>query len=299
MTRPEKPVFKIMLRNLLFLFVSLHWHSNLLFANNESVHFSEKVNLAMRRTAHYLLIANGDSSTTIPPVEQIDANTFSVKIGQVLDYEKLPALLQTSLQMQHITTGYNVAVFNCENGKLELGYNFLDLDQKGGVPCGGRQNAKECYLVKVTFDVQKPETAGSGQNWFMLSLGGALAGLGLIAWNKTRAKKVSEMITEKPTFPKLEFGGSYLDIQNQTLVFGTHVQQLTYRETKLLSLFARHTNQVLERDVILKSVWEDEGVTVGRSVDVFVSRLRKMLANDPHLKIAAVHGVGYKMEVRS
>ncbi len=88
-----------------------------------------------------------------------------------------------------------------------------------------------------------------------------------------------------------------MDIANQLLYVGNTKQNLTYREAKLLQLFIKHQNQILERDFILKSVWEDEGITVGRSIDVFVSRLRKLLQEDSSLKIAAVHGVGYRLEV--
>ena len=65
---------------------------------------------------------------------------------------------------------------------------------------------------------------------------------------------------------------------------------------KLLAFFARHPDQVLQRDEILQQVWADEGVLVGRSLDMFVSRLRKKLAGDPTVSIVAVHGVGYRLE---
>ena len=84
---------------------------------------------------------------------------------------------------------------------------------------------------------------------------------------------------------------------NLVLVSEHKTFNLTYREAKLLHLFTNNKNKVLERDFILKSVWEDEGIIVGRSVDVFVSRLRKMLAEDLQVKISAVHGVGYRLEV--
>ena len=95
----------------------------------------------------------------------------------------------------------------------------------------------------------------------------------------------------------IRFGQSSLDITNQILLCGAHKHNLTYREAKLLRVLASHPNQVLERDRILKLVWQDEGITVGRSVDVFISRLRKLLSYDPTLKIAAVHGVGYRMDI--
>jgi len=77
---------------------------------------------------------------------------------------------------------------------------------------------------------------------------------------------------------------------------GGHRQTLTFRETKLLKLFASHCGQLLERDFIIQQVWADEGVLVGRSVDVFVSRLRKKISNDPSVGLSVVHGVGYRLE---
>ena len=72
--------------------------------------------------------------------------------------------------------------------------------------------------------------------------------------------------------------------------------QLTYREAKLLHLFVKNQNQLLERSFILENVWADEGIQVGRSIDMFVSRLRKFLRADPTLRLVAVHGVGYRLE---
>ncbi|MBK8042565.1 MAG: response regulator transcription factor [Haliscomenobacter sp.] len=92
------------------------------------------------------------------------------------------------------------------------------------------------------------------------------------------------------------FGQSRLDVAGQVLECGGLRQDLTFREAKLLRLFVTHSGQLLEREFILTQVWADEGVLVGRSVDVFVSRLRKKLSADPSVSIVAVHGVGYRLE---
>ncbi|PZR31896.1 MAG: DNA-binding response regulator [Azospira oryzae] len=86
---------------------------------------------------------------------------------------------------------------------------------------------------------------------------------------------------------------SSLDIHNLTLNANGAITRLTYKESKLLELFFRHINKVVEREVFLKTVWEDDGFFVARSMDVFVSRLRKYLASDQHLKIENIRGVGY------
>jgi hypothetical protein len=268
-------------------------------ANNESIQFAEKVNLALRRTAHHLLTANGDSVSVIPAVQQLDANTFSIRIDHLFDYDKLPQLLQQSLDMQKIRRTYNVTILNCETGQLQLGYNFADLNQKGGVACAGRKQKPGCYNIKVIFE-PSAQLASQSFSWWMLPFGSVMAVLGFIVWRRTRKEVVRD--DEIPAVAeivdqKLHFGDSGLDVSNLLLISAGNRYSLTYREAKLLNLFVTNLNQILERDFILKSVWEDEGITVGRSPDVFVSRLRKMLAGDVHVKIAAVHGVGYRMEV--
>lgn len=286
----------------LVLFIGLCFSGNGVFANNEQFRFAEKANLALRRTAHLLLLKNGDSLSTIPPVKQTDPNTFSIRMEHLFDYEELPALLKQSLEMQNVSRGYNVMVLNCADGEVQLGYNFLELNQKDGVACGGRRLEKGCYQLKVSFIPENNETKTASGNWWLLPFGSALAGLGFMVWNKTRHKKDLRPISPAANITidtRTRLGASLFDISNQTLISGDASHQLTFREAKLLALFAKNQNQVLDRDFILKSVWEDEGVIVGRSVDVFVSRLRKMLANDLTIKITAVHGVGYKMEVFS
>lgn len=82
-------------------------------ANSDAVRFSENVNLSLRRTVDLLLRANGDSLSQIPPVKQVDANTFSVQMEHMFDYDKLPETLQRSFDSYHIDRPYSVAVLNC------------------------------------------------------------------------------------------------------------------------------------------------------------------------------------------
>jgi two-component system, OmpR family, response regulator len=95
----------------------------------------------------------------------------------------------------------------------------------------------------------------------------------------------------------IKFGNSVLNTTNQTLNTEGVETQLTFRELKLLQLFYQHKNKLLEKDFILKSVWGDDVIIVGRSVDVFVSRLRKLLKDNPSVKIMNVHSVGYRFDL--
>jgi two-component system, OmpR family, response regulator len=97
----------------------------------------------------------------------------------------------------------------------------------------------------------------------------------------------------------LKAGKSSLDLSNLMLEANGVATQLTYKEAKLLELFFRHCNQLVEREVFLKSVWENDGFFVARSMDVFVSRLRKYLAADDTLRIENIRAVGYVLKCAS
>ncbi|GAA4394690.1 hypothetical protein GCM10023187_00790 [Nibrella viscosa] len=266
----------------------------------DNYRFAEKANLALRRTAHHLLRNAGDSTTRIPPVQQADDHTFAVRLERAFTYETLPALLQESFALHEINIPYNVAVLDCANGELQLGYTVRDLSGKDPVPCGGRDQQLGCYTLNVTFAA--PEAAPPQTSiWWALAVGSLLAGVAYTVWRKavpTGEVAVAPVVAAaEPQL--LRFGSSSFDPANQTLLSGAIRHELTYREAKLLHLFVCHPNQVLEREYILKSVWEDEGIIVGRSVDVFVSRLRKLLQADSSVRLAAVHGVGYRLEIRT
>jgi DNA-binding response OmpR family regulator len=90
--------------------------------------------------------------------------------------------------------------------------------------------------------------------------------------------------------------GHYMfDYTKQTLQRNTHVQNLTTKESELLRLLCLNMNRTLERDAALRTVWHDESYFTGRSMDVFVSRLRKYLQDDPDVEIINVHGRGFKL----
>ena len=91
--------------------------------------------------------------------------------------------------------------------------------------------------------------------------------------------------------------GKYtFDYHNQLLTIKGKSIKLTNKEARLLKIMVQHKNQVIERDVIMKTIWEDEGYFVARSMDVFISKLRKYLADDSTVRISNVHGVGYRLD---
>ena len=90
--------------------------------------------------------------------------------------------------------------------------------------------------------------------------------------------------------------GDYLfNIKNQTLIFNDETETLTHRESELLHHLIQHKNQVLERSFILKKLWGDDDFFNARSMDVFITKLRKKLKNDSSVQIINVRGYGYKL----
>ncbi len=95
----------------------------------------------------------------------------------------------------------------------------------------------------------------------------------------------------------LKVASTTLDVNNLILNANGLITQWTYKESKLLEMFFRHSGRLIERDVFLKAIWEDNGFFVARSMDVFVSRLRKYLKSDPAIRIENIRGVGYVLKV--
>ena len=90
-------------------------------------------------------------------------------------------------------------------------------------------------------------------------------------------------------------GEYYFDTRNTELIIEHKRIELTAKEADLLLLLYHSANNTVERDVILNRVWGDEGDYVGRTLDVFISKLRKKLEFDAKVKIVNIRGVGYKL----
>lgn len=93
--------------------------------------------------------------------------------------------------------------------------------------------------------------------------------------------------------------GKYIfDYQNLFIEFEGIKRNLTQKEADLLKLLCIHKGEVIKRDEILNSVWDNDDYFTGRSLDVFISRLRKYLKDDPNIEIQNLHSVGFKLNIR-
>jgi DNA-binding response OmpR family regulator len=100
-------------------------------------------------------------------------------------------------------------------------------------------------------------------------------------------------------FPdEFKLGEYNFQYNNQILRHPEANTQLTSKEADLLKMLCLHANQVMKRETALKSIWGDDSYFNGRSMDVFITKLRKYLKLDPSVEIVNVHGSGYKLVIR-
>ena len=105
---------------------------------------------------------------------------------------------------------------------------------------------------------------------------------------RVRGKKLKEV-----TFYKI--GNFAFDTQKQNLSINGKTTKLTTKESELLSLLCSHANEILERNYALKTIWVDDNYFNARSMDVYITKLRKLLKDDPSIEIINIHGKGYKL----
>ncbi len=96
--------------------------------------------------------------------------------------------------------------------------------------------------------------------------------------------------------PSYGLGSFFFDTQKQTLTRDNGEQtKLTTKESELLSLLCSHANEILERNYALKAIWGNDNYFNARSMDVYITKLRKLLKDDPDIEIINIHGKGYKL----
>ncbi len=105
---------------------------------------------------------------------------------------------------------------------------------------------------------------------------------------RVRGKRTKDIII-------YHIGDFVFDSQKQLLTIGDKVTKLTTKESELLTLLAINANNILERNFALKTIWVDDNYFNARSMDVYITKLRKLLKDDPNVGIINIHGKGYKL----
>ena len=261
--------------------------------------------VAMRLIGHELLKCWGDSTSRVLPIEQIDQQyqiSFEFEFG--FDPRDIVNVIDRVMNESNIAPDYLVEMVNAQTQEVVHSYVIRNA-YPDMIPCIGRPYPVGPYQLHITildsysFQAQAQEKAltneitalstdnsQSNVTRFILPILGLLGLVGFFILRKNRPPENPNLIS---------IGASTFDTKNRLLSYKDQQVELSNKEAELLSLLHTAINVPLEREVILQKVWGDDGAYIGRTLDVFISKLRKKFEADESVKIVNIRGVGYKL----
>jgi len=261
-------------------------------AGNDDFDISRR-EVLLRRIGNELLSQSGDHTSRVLPVEKISENEYQIRFENDLTFQPDSMVNITSrlLDKAPLANDYVVNVLNSGNSSVAYGYAISKNKKNDIVPCRGRKQPKAAYVINIKF---KPVGIITVKKGYLLGSLPLLAFVGFILLRSAKPRKA--LPNDKYTKP-FTLGSVLFDPQVRQLKINKETIDLTGTETRLLLIFASSPNQTIERSQLQKEIWEDEGVIVGRSLDMFISKLRKKLEPDPNISIVNIRGKGYKLEI--
>ncbi|MEP2936459.1 MAG: winged helix-turn-helix domain-containing protein [Gilvibacter sp.] len=254
----------------------------------------ELVKIALREVGNQILLKQLDSTSLVLPVVAKEASMYELSFERPISFRPnhLVTYVSESFEKVKLTDSYQVETINCDDHEVAYSYQMSQNQEETLVPCAGRELPVGCYTIQVRFASQDGSTLGG--HWLLY----LLLFLLFIAFEayfylKKGNQKEPEINTDFEAIGSFKFYPEQNKLIKEAVEIG-----LSKKECELLAIFISQPNQVIKRDELTKRVWEDNGVIVGRSLDTYVSKLRKKLSDDDRIKITNVHGVGYKLEVK-
>ncbi|ATP57013.1 transcriptional regulator [Pedobacter ginsengisoli] len=260
--------------------------------NNDDFDVSRR-EVLLRKIGHELLLQSGDSTSRVLPVEKIAENEYQIRFENELAFQSdsLVNTTQRLLAKDPLAHDYVVNVLNCGNASVAYGYAISKNKKDDIVACMGRKQPKACYMINIKF---KPTGINIPKKVYLLS---SLPFLAFVGFIFLRSAKPKRALPKGPNTNIFAFGSVLFDAQERKLIINEKTIDLTGTETRLLLIFVLSPNETIARSRLQKEIWEDEGVIVGRSLDMFISKLRKKLEPDSNINILVIRGKGYKLEV--
>lgn len=249
----------------------------------------------LRRIGHEILLQSGDSTSRVLPVKKIAENEYQIRFENEFTFQtdSLVNTTQRLLAKDPIASDYVVNVLNCSNSSVVYGFAVSKNIKEDIIACIGRKQPVSCYRITIKF---KPDGITLARNKYFL---GGLSFLAFVSFIFLRSIKPRKALSIDENNKIFTFGSVLFDAQQRQLLINKISIDLTGTETRLLLIFALSPNETIERSRLQKEIWEDEGVFVGRSLDMFISKLRKKLELDPDSNIVVIRGKGYKLEVNT
>jgi len=277
--------------------------SHLPFHAYPSSEYDSHIEVSLRMVGHQVMLSSGDSSSLVLPIER-DRNRYTIRFDTEFgfDPERMSSTIDSVIAVTQISQNYIVEFISCEAGLVAHSYEVNDnLDISS---CRTREQPVSCYDLRITLrdapkvdptmkaepELQSKEASVLSDPFWIVVLLVLLLSLGGLAMYYQGHNRQDESDSET-----VQIGRFVFNAGSMQLILDDQVVELTGKEADLLQLLCNSINQTVERETILNAVWGDEGDYVGRTLDVFISKLRKKLEADSNLRIANIRGVGYKL----
>jgi len=258
----------------------------------------KSIEVALRMIGHQILLSSNDSTSRVLPIVK-ENGRYRIQFESEFEFEptSLASLVDSVATETNLASSYIVEVERCETRAVVYSFKMDEFEQSDIIPCKGRMQPKACYSLVFTLLVtDKVESAvlpvaseNSSMNYGLLAVAlfVGLSGMFFFLWKRRKATQNDPNL--------IPLGEYHFDKRNTELLINQQKIELTSKEADLLLLLYTMVNTTVEREVILNKVWGDQGDYVGRTLDVFISKLRKKLEADSSVKIANIRGVGYKL----
>jgi DNA-binding winged helix-turn-helix (wHTH) protein len=268
---------------------------SLAFQNNSDEFDNAKREVILRGIGHQLLLQSGDRTSRVLPITKIAENEYQLNFQNELAFkpDSLVSTTRRLLLKDQRASEYLVKVMDSGTAKVAYGFAVSKNKKDDILSCKGREYPKARYVIKVNI---KPPTTNSTERGILI---GGIPLLAFVGFMFFRSAKPIEVRPVAPNSETFTFGSVLFEAQKHQVTIGELIIDLTGTETRLLQIFASSPNQIIERSRLQKEIWEDEGIIVGRSLDMFISKLRKKLDADPTVKIVNIRAKGYKLSMNS
>lgn len=247
----------------------------------------------LRKIGDEILTQSGDKTSRVLPVKKIAENEYQIRFENELTFQP-DSLVNTTrrlLATDPLASDYVVNVVNCADASVAYGYAISKNKKDDIVACKGRRQPMGCYMINIKF---KPTSIIITKTKYFL---GALPFLAFVGFIFFRSVKPRKVLPDNQHTGMFTLGAMLFEPETRRLTINEKIIDLTITETRLLLIFASSPNETIARSRLQKEIWEDEGVIVGRSLDMFISKLRKKMEPDPNTNIVVIRGKGYKLEV--
>lgn len=239
------------------------------------------------------LYAVADTMSEHASVEKRSSNYFYVTTNSPISNRKVDTLIQKEFSARNILLDYEIGVYNAEDDSLVYG-NYVKTTATESAKAGCDEMDGINKNFAVLFPSRKSYLVGKMDAWIF-----ATFMLIFIPWPYfylTGHLRKSPLGLSKNK-NQIRLANSCLDFHNQHLVVNNVTYRLTHKENQILKLFFENPNQVIDREVFLETIWKKDGFFVARSMDVFISKVRKYLSMDHHIKIENLRSIGYRLHV--